>query len=98
MGWAIRHVFNAIAIPRANGQVERQNRTIISDIGTSTECESLWDEKLCEMVWEMNHCVNTVVAMWRTCQVLDRNQLRWKVGASSQEIQQAVEACAGEGS
>ena len=57
-GWAIRHVLNAIATLRANGQVERQNRTIISDIGANTEWESRWDEKLSEIVWGMNYCVN----------------------------------------
>ena len=57
-GRAIRHVLKAIATPRVNGQVERHNRTIISASGASTECESRWDEKLSEIVWAMNHCVN----------------------------------------
>ena len=36
----------------------RQNHTIVSGTGTSTECESRWDEKLSEIVWGMNQCVN----------------------------------------
>ena len=57
VGRAIRHVLNAIATPRANGQVDRQNRTIISASGASSDCESRWDEKLSEIAWGMNHCV-----------------------------------------
>ena len=36
----------------------RQNRTMVSAIGASTECESRWDEKLSEIVWGINHCVS----------------------------------------
>ena len=36
VGRGVKHVHNAVATPRANGQVERQNRTIIEAIGAST--------------------------------------------------------------
>ena len=84
----------------------RENRTIISAIGASTECESRWDEKLSEIVWgneslrESEHwilpsatCSHTVVVLWRTSQVVHRNQLWCKEGASSQDKLQPVEAC-----
>ena len=54
----VKHVLNAIATPRANGQVERQNRTLVEALGASTECESRWDEKVSDVVWGMNRCVN----------------------------------------
>ena len=56
-GRVIRHVSNAIATPRANGQVETElynNQCYWA----STECKSRWDEKLSEIVWGMNHCMN----------------------------------------
>jgi len=41
----IKHVLNAVATPRANGQVERFNRTIISALGTRShgEKDHMWD-------------------------------------------------------
>ena len=99
-GRVIRHILNAIVALRANGQVERQNCTIICTIGANTECKTRWDEKLSEIVWGMNHCVNahnssshTVVPKWRP--------VRWCTGisyggrrmASSLDKQQAVESC-----
>lgn len=38
-----KHEQNAIATPRANGQVERPNRTIIEAMATSAEAEVRWD-------------------------------------------------------
>lgn len=54
----VRHVLNAIATPRANGQVERQNRTIIDALATSIDAETRWDEKVPDIIWGMNHTVN----------------------------------------
>jgi transposase InsO family protein len=54
----IRHVQNAIATPRANGQVERANRTIIEALGKSADAESRWDEHIGEVVWGINNTVN----------------------------------------
>ncbi|KAJ8967975.1 hypothetical protein NQ317_000799 [Molorchus minor] len=41
----VRHVKNAIATPRANGQVERPNRTIIEALTTSAGSGARWDEQ-----------------------------------------------------
>ena len=55
--WGVKHVLNAIATPRANGQVERQNRTILDALATSVDDESRWDERLPEIIWGMNNSV-----------------------------------------
>lgn len=55
----IKHVLNAIATPRANGQVERRNRTILDALVTSADQELSWDEKVPEIIWGMNQIVNS---------------------------------------
>lgn len=57
-GRGVKHVLNAIATPRANGQVERQNRTLLNAIEASAISEVDWDEGLNEIVWGLNHTVN----------------------------------------
>lgn len=44
----IKHVLNAVATPRANGQVERYNRTILAALGAMNHDKpnGLWDEHL----------------------------------------------------
>ena len=42
----IKHVLNAVATPRANGQAEHLNRTILDVLLASTPEEELWDEKV----------------------------------------------------
>ncbi|KAJ8910137.1 hypothetical protein NQ315_016106 [Exocentrus adspersus] len=54
----VKHVTNAIATPRANGQVERANRTIIEAITASATGEARWDEQLPEILWGINHTKN----------------------------------------
>lgn len=54
----IRHVQNAIATPRANGQVERVNRSVIGALATSAETEARWDETLLDIVWGLNNTIN----------------------------------------
>ena len=56
----VRHVLNAIATPRANGQVERANRTIVQALATSAESEGRWDEAVYDVVWGLNNAVNAV--------------------------------------
>ena len=54
----IKHVLNAVATPRANGQCERYNRTILAELATlgadsnSTE----WDTHVKEVQSAMNTC------------------------------------------
>ncbi|KXZ75922.1 hypothetical protein TcasGA2_TC031710 [Tribolium castaneum] len=54
----IQHIQNAIATPRANGQVERPNRTIEEALTCSADSENRWDDGLPEIVWGLNNTVN----------------------------------------
>lgn len=54
----IKHVKNAIACPRSNGQVERYNRTLIEAINKSTTDEKDWDTCLNKVVWGINNTVH----------------------------------------
>lgn len=54
----IRHVKTAVATPRANGQVERLNRSILSALLTSTLEEELWDENIRQVQFSINNIVN----------------------------------------
>ncbi|KAG7309482.1 hypothetical protein JYU34_005450 [Plutella xylostella] len=56
----IRHVLNAVATPRANGQVERYNRTILSSLATKNHnCqENEWDTHLEEIQLGLNTTIN----------------------------------------
>ena len=56
----VRHVLDAIDTPRANGQVERANRTIVQALATSAESEGRWDEAVYDVVWGLNNAVNAV--------------------------------------
>lgn len=55
----IRHVKNAVASPRSNGQVERFNRTLIEAINKSTTEEQNWDTCLPQVVWGINNTINS---------------------------------------
>lgn len=54
----IKIIHNATATPRANGQAERYNRTILSAISTSTEHENRWDECIHDIQWGLNSTVS----------------------------------------
>lgn len=45
-----KHVLDAIACPRANGQVERVNRSIINGLNTMSESECTRDDKLSDVI------------------------------------------------
>lgn len=53
-----KHVMNAIASPRSNGQVERVNRTLLDGLNTMSESECTWDTKLPDVVWGINNTPN----------------------------------------
>lgn len=55
-----KHVLNAVACPRSNGQVERVNRTIVNGLNTTAESECTWDEKLADVVWGINNSPHAV--------------------------------------
>lgn len=55
-----KHVLNAVACPRANGQVERVNRTIVNGLNTTAESECTWDDKLIEVISGINNTPHSV--------------------------------------
>lgn len=55
----IKRVLCATSTPRANGQVERMNRTVLSAVMATTEDESRWDEALSRVRWGINSTVNS---------------------------------------
>jgi len=56
----IKHVLNAVATPRANGQVERFNRTIINALGARSHGKKdyMWDEYVGEIQLAINTTTN----------------------------------------
>lgn len=56
----IKHVLNAVATPRANGQVERYNRTILAALGAMNHDKpnGLWDEHLPDIQLGINTTVH----------------------------------------
>lgn len=56
----IKHVLNAVACPRANGQAERFNQTILRSLATqnSSKDERIWDQQLGRVQWGINNTVN----------------------------------------
>lgn len=55
-----KHVLNAVATPRANGQIERYNRTILSSLAAiNFDCNDAdWDLKVPKIQWSLNNTVN----------------------------------------
>lgn len=55
-----KHVLNAVASPRSNGQVERYNRTILASLTAQNlnHNEKDWDDKLGKIQWGINNTVN----------------------------------------
>lgn len=56
----IKHVLNAVACPRANGQAERFNRTILTALSAQNfgKDERIWDEQLGKVQWGINNTIN----------------------------------------
>lgn len=60
-GHGIKHVLNAVACPRANGQAERYNQTILKALAKHNDGndESNWDMCLGKIQWGINNSVNS---------------------------------------
>lgn len=56
----IKHILNAVATPRANGQVERYNKTVVDAL--TTKCvgtpDNKWDDHLPDVQWGINNTLN----------------------------------------
>lgn len=50
----IQHVKTAVRTPRANGQAERMNKTLLSALKCSTANDKDWDQNLYKIQWSMN--------------------------------------------
>lgn len=59
----IKHVLNAVASPRSNGQVERYNRTILNSLTAQNlrDDEKAWDEKLGRVQWGLNNTMQKTI-------------------------------------
>lgn len=55
-----RHILNAVATPRANGQIERYNRTILESLAASNHGmdEREWDTHIQKVQWSLNNTLN----------------------------------------
>lgn len=47
-----------VATPRAHGQVERVNSSLVRALATSAGTDARWDEKVPGVVWGLNHTVS----------------------------------------
>lgn len=56
----VKHILNAVATPRANGQVERFNRTILDALSTKThgKNDNTWDEYIGDIQLGINTTIN----------------------------------------
>lgn len=56
----IKHVLNAVATPRANGQVERYNKTIVDALTAKSigSADNKWDDHLSDVQWGLNNTFN----------------------------------------
>lgn len=58
--YGIKHVLNAVACPRANGQAERFNQTILNSLSAQNSFghERDWDKCLGKVQWGINNTIN----------------------------------------
>lgn len=56
----VKHVLNAVATPRANGQIERYNRTILNSLASMNHGldEKDWDINVPKLQWSLNNTIN----------------------------------------
>lgn len=77
----IKHILNAVASPRSNGQVERYNRTILSSLAAQNlNCDERdWDVSIGKVQWGLNNtCQKTTgktpaEVMFGTCMNVEAN-------------------------
>lgn len=56
----VKHVLNAVATPRANGQIERYNRSILSSLTALCHGndDRHWDKHVPDVQWSLNNTIN----------------------------------------
>lgn len=60
-----KHYLNAVAVPRANGQVERYNRTILNSLATmgANYDDDCWDENIANIQLGLNGTLNKAIGV-----------------------------------
>ncbi|CAK1597525.1 unnamed protein product [Parnassius mnemosyne] len=69
-----KHILNSVATPRANGQVERYNRTILASLGSMAhgKNKNMWDELLHDIQLGLNTTIHDVTKKTPTELLLGR--------------------------
>lgn len=59
----IKHILNAVASPRSNGQVERYNRTVLDSLTALNigDDDREWDNKLGKIQWGLNNTLQKTI-------------------------------------
>lgn len=83
----VKHILNAVATPRANGQVERFNRTILDALSTKThgKDDRTWDEQIPDIQLGLNTSVHSTTKK-SPCELL----FGYKVSGTSEGIMSEV--------
>lgn len=55
----VKHIMNAVATPRANGQVERYNSTILAALSTTIKKEKEWAKNIEKVQFSLNNTINS---------------------------------------
>ncbi|CAK1597933.1 unnamed protein product [Parnassius mnemosyne] len=60
VGKGMKHILNAVATPRANGQIERYNKTLVESLASANHGhpENEWDTVLFKVQWSLNNTIN----------------------------------------
>lgn len=82
--YGILHVKTAVRTPRANGQAERINKTILSSIKSMTKSSKEWDETLPNLQWTINSQVNSTTKYCPNDLIFDYN---WKNVSENRLVQ-----------
>lgn len=89
----IKHILNAVASPKSNGQVERYNRTILNSLKAQNlkHDEKDWDNQLGKIQWGLNNTVQKTTnrrpaeIMFGTCMNSEINPSMNKIAEETRE-------------
>lgn len=84
-----RHILNAVATPRANGQIERYNRTILESLASCNHGldERDWDTHINKVQWSLNNTRNKSTGTTPSEVVFGRNTINPSEGPILNSIQ-----------
>lgn len=83
----IKHILNAVASPKSNGQVERYNRTILNSLKAQNlrHDEKEWDNELGKIQWGLNNTVQKTTGR-RPAEVMFGTFMNGEINASLNEV------------